>query len=177
MQLRSLDGCRLSIGRYPAFEYNARGGGGKGRLASTKQENILHINFSSETFVIPPLTWRTTKFLYLPLPPGLKIEMSMDKLEGTINRISGEVVLDFESRFIFSIGSIFIFPNLLVKTSLETGKIKGYLNEVEGFVRQKNGKTKLAGVSMIPKTGNNFLDTLLGLPNEAVAILHCEIQE
>ena len=176
MYLKSLEGCRLAIGSYPPFDYDAKGGGGKGTLRPSEQDNILHLSFSSKTFVIPPLSSRTTKFLSLPLPPGLKIEMSMDKLEGTIDKNSGAVLLRFESRFIFSIGSIFKFPDLLVKTSLETGTVKGKLHEEEGLVLQKNGKAKLVGVSTIPPTGNKILDTFLGLPNEALAVLQCEIK-
>ena len=176
MHLKSLEGCRLAIGSYPPFDYDAKGGGGKGTLRPSDQENILNLSFSSETFSIPPLTSRTTKFLSLPLPPCLKIKMSMDKLEGTIDKNSGEVLLRFESRFVFSIGSIFKFPDLLVKTSLETGTVKGKLHEEEGLVLQKNGKAKLVGVSTIPPTGNKILDTFLGLPNEALAVLQCEIK-
>ena len=177
MHLSSLEGCRLAIGSYPPFNYDARGGGGKGTLVKTEKENILNLSFSSETFSIPPLTSQTTKFLFLPLPPGLKIEMSMDKLEGTINKVSGEVLLQFQSKFIFSIGSIFTFPDLLVKTSLQTGKVKSHLYTEEGLIRQKNGKTKLVGIAVIPLTGNNILDNFLGLPNEALAVLQCEIKE
>ncbi len=175
MHLRSLEGCQLAIGSYPPFDYDARGGGGEGTLIPTHKDNVLYLRFSSETFSIPPLTYQTTKFLSLPLPPGLKIEMSMNQLEGTINKVSGEIVLKFESRFIFSIGSIWNFPDLLVKTSLETGKVKGFSHEAEGMVRQSNGQTKLVGVAMIPITGNKVLDTFLGLPNEALAILKCKI--
>ena len=176
MHLKSLDGCRLAIGSYPPFYYDAKGGGGKGTLHPTHTENMLHVSFASETFSIPPLNSRTTKFLSLPLPPGLKIKMSMTKLEGTINQDSGEVLLEFESRFIFSIGSIFKFPDLLVKTSLQTGTVKSQLYEEEGLVLQKDGKTTLVGVSTISQTGNQVLDTFLGLPNEALAVLKCEIK-
>ena len=85
MQMKSLDGCRLTIGSYPPFVYNAYGGGGKATLFPSKKNNLLNISFSSKTFLIPPLTSRTTKFLSLPLPPGLKIEMSMNHLAGTID--------------------------------------------------------------------------------------------
>ena len=142
----------------------------------SEKDNILNLSFSSETFSIPPLTSQTTKFLSLPLPPGLKIEMSMDKLEGTINRHSGELLLRFESRFIFSIGSMFQFPDLVVKTYLQTAKVKGELHEEEGLVLQKNGQARLVGISMIPPTENQILDTFLGLPNEALAVLNCEIK-
>ena len=176
MQLKSLEGCRLKIGKYPPFTYNAYGGGGKATLLPNQKNNLLHISFSSKTFSIPPLTSKTTKFLSLPLPPGFKIEMSMDQLEGTIDKNSGEVLLKFESKFIFSIGAIIKFPELIVKTLLKTGKVKGKLHEGEGLVLQNNGKTKLVGISIIPKTGNKILDTFLGLPNEALAELKCEIK-
>ncbi len=176
MHLKSLKGCRLTIGSFPPFDYDAKGGGGKGTLRASERKNILHLSFSSETFSIPPLTSGTTKFLSLPLPPGLKIEMSMNKLEGTIDKNSGEILLRLDSRFVFSIGSIFKFPDLLVKTSLQTGRVKGQLHEEEGLVLQTNGQTKLVGVSTIPPTGNKLLDTFLGLPNEALAVLQCEIK-
>jgi hypothetical protein len=176
MQLRSLDGCRLIIGKYPPFTYNAYGGGGKATLLPNQTNNLLHISFSSSTFSIPPLNSKTTKFLFAPLPPGFKIKMSMDHLGGTIDENSGEVLLKFESKFLFSIGAILKFPELRVKTLLTTGKVKGVKHEGEGLVIQSNGKTKLVGIATIPKTGNKILDTFLGLPNEALAELKCEIK-
>ena len=176
MQLKSLEGCRLKIGSYPPFIYNASGGGGKATILPSRKNNILHIRFSAETFSIPPLTSRTTKFLSFPLPPGLKIEMSIDQLEGTINKNSGEVLLKFESKFLFSIGTILKFPNLIVKTTLKTGQVKGKLHQAEGLSLQSNGTTKLVGISTIPLTGNICLNSFLGLPNEALAELQCEIK-
>ena len=177
MQLKSLKGCRLTIGSYPPFSYNASGGGGKGILLPSINHNILYLSFSSKTFSIPPLTSKTTKLLSLPLPPGLKIEMSMDKLDGTINTDSGEVILKFESKFVFSIGTMFKFPDLLINTSLKTGEVKGKIHEGKGLPIQKNGKTKLVGIAIIPPTRNKILDMFLGLPNEALAELQCEIKE
>ena len=176
MKMKSLEGCRLTIGSYPPFTYNAYGGGGKATVIPSQKNNLLHVSFSSETFSIPPLTSRTTKFLSLPFPPGLKIEMSMDKLEGTIDTKSGEVLLKFESKFLFSIGAMIKVPELIVSTLLKTGKVKGKLHEGEGHVLQNNGTIKLVGISMIPKTGNKILDIFLGLPNEALAELKCEIK-
>ena len=176
MHLRSLDGCRLAIGKYPSFSYNAYGGGGEAELLPNQKSNLLHISFSSKTFSIPPLTSKSTKFLSLPLPPGFKIEMYMEQLEGTIDKNSGEVLLRFESKFLFSIGAMLKFPKLIVKTLLTSGKVKGKLHEGEGYVLQNNGTIKLVGISMIPKTGNKILDIFLGLPNEALAELKCEIK-
>ena len=102
--------------------------------------------------------------------------MSMDTLEGTIDLNSGEVLFKFESKFIFSIGGMIKFPNLIVKSFLQTGAVKGKLHEAKGLVRQKNGQTKLVGIATIPRTGNKMLDIFLDLPNEALAELQCEIK-
>ena len=40
MQLRSLEGCRLKIGKYPPFIYNAYGGGGKAILLPNQKDNL-----------------------------------------------------------------------------------------------------------------------------------------
>ena len=176
MELKSLEGCRLIIGSYPPFSYNAYGGGGKGKLLPSKKNNIVFLCFSSQSFSIQPWTSKTTKFFSLPLPPGLKIKMSMDKLEGTIDMNSGEVLFEFESKFIFSIGDMIQFPNLIIKSLLQTGKVKSTLHEAKGLVRQRNGKTKLVGIATIPRTGNKILDIFLDLPNEALAELNCEIK-
>ena len=68
------------------------------------------------------------------------------------------------------------FPNLIIKTVLKTGKVKSKLHEGEGLLLQNNGTTKLVGISIIPRTGNKILDAFLGLPNEALAELKCEIK-
>ena len=100
----------------------------------------------------------------------------MDQLAGTINKESGEVLLKFESKFLFSIGSMLEFPELKVKTLLTTGKVQGKLHQGKGEIIQNNGKTKLVGISTIPRTGNKIIDSFLGLPNEAIAELRCEIK-
>tara|TARA_B100000965_G_scaffold405893_1_gene441752 strand:- start:635 stop:937 length:303 start_codon:yes stop_codon:yes gene_type:complete len=100
----------------------------------------------------------------------------MDKLEGTMNKESGEILLEFESKFVFCIGTIFKFPNLLVKTLLKTGPVKGKRHKGKGLPLQENGKAKLVGISTIPKSGNKILDSFLDLPNEAIAELNCEIR-
>ena len=176
MELKSLEGCRLKIGKYPPFTYNAYGGGGKATLISNQKNKLLHISFSSKTFSIPSLTSKTTRFLSLPLPPGFKLKMSMDILEGTVDKNSGDVLLKFESKIHFSIGAMIKFPALMVKTLLKTGKVKGKIHEGEGLILQNNGTTKLVGIATIPKTGNQILDIFLGLPNEAMAELKCEIK-
>ena len=175
MYLRSLDKCLLRIGSYPPFEYDATNGGGAAFILSKEQATTKYLRFDSNTFKIPPLTWKNTKFLCLPFPPGLKIEMLMDKLAGTWDHATGNLSLDFEARFVFSIFRIFHFPSLLIRSSLVTGKVIGSCFEEEGNVINANGRTKLVGIAVVPPTGNKILDAFLGLPNEALAVLNCEI--
>ena len=176
MRLKSLNECRLIIGSYPPFYYDARGGGGHATVKSTAKNNLLQLNFEPETFAIPPLTSQTTRFLYFPLPPGLRIEMYMEELQGSLNKNNGEVLLKFDSKFIFSINNLYKFPELIVKTYLSTGDVKGKRHKAKGLPLQSNGIVSLVGVALIPKTGNFFLDKFLNLPNEALAVLKCEIK-
>ncbi len=175
MFLKSLQGCQLAIGRYPTFYYDARGGGGEANLLQSESRHLQKIRFNPNTFHIPPLNWKTTKILGLPMPPGLEIKMFLDTLQGTIEMSTGEIKLDFESRFVFTMFPSFYFPDLIVKTCLTSGKAKSGLHFAKGKPLQKDGSTKLVGIAVIPPSGNLFLDTFLDLPNEALAILQCKI--
>ncbi len=177
MYLKSLERCRLAIGSYPHFIYNASGGGGRANMAFNQSENDLFLVFSPDEFIIPPLSWRTAKLLGLPIPPGLRIEMCMDKLEGKVNKVTGDVNLRFEARFLFTIWPTLTFPNLIVKTKLITGKVNSRLHSEEGLVLQKDGHARLVGIADIPPTGNRILDIFLGLPNEALAVLECQFKK
>lgn len=89
-------GCKLGISRYPDFEYDAEGGMGTGVGAKVTENNNpanndLPVSFDLETLYIPPLTSSTTKFLGLPLPPFLKIDIVPEAFQGNINQESGKV--------------------------------------------------------------------------------------
>ena len=47
--------------------------------------------------------------------------------------------------------------------------------EIQGQRIQPNGNTRLVGVSIVPKSGNQLLDKFLNLPTAALAILNCEL--
>ncbi|WP_269623196.1 hypothetical protein [Prochlorococcus marinus] len=173
--LKSQTECQLAIGSYPIFLYDARGGGGEANLLSSNTKNNLHYKFDSETFSIPPLNSKTTKFLGMPLPPGLQIKMFMNKLEGTIDFQTGEVIFDFNASFEFSICRLIKFPNLIINTILGTRRVKSRLFDVSGQVLQKDKQTTLVGIAMIERTNNWILDSFLKLPNEALAVLKCQI--
>ncbi|WP_225866194.1 hypothetical protein [Prochlorococcus marinus] len=177
IRLKSLDGCRLTIGSFPPFLYDSRGGGGIARITFLGDKRLVSLKFDPYEFSIPSLNWRTSKFLGLPIPPGLEINMVLDKLEGTIDRDSGEVLLDFEARFILKIFNFWEFPKLIVSTSLSTGHVVSNLHDIKGQPLNNEEISRLVGVAVIPPTGNMFLDRFLGLPNEAMASLECEIKE
>ena len=177
MQLESLKGCKLRIGKYPYFVYDARGGGGyaETNLKKRSQDSHLEVKFNPTNFSIPAINWRTTKFLYLPLPPGLEININVDKLEGFIEHSKGIISLQFESRFIFRIFNLYSFPELQIKTTLSSNFSKDKICQSSAESIQKDGKCTLIGASIIPATGNKLLDLFLGLPNDALAILHCKV--
>ena len=176
MQLHSSKGCRLTIGSYPHFLYDASGGGGKAIIIETNERNIKYLKFCSKTFEIPSMNYKTTKFLGLPLPPGITIKMTMEKLEGTINQESGDINLNFQARFKLKFASFFQFPSLIVKSLLKTGKVNTITYDSVGVPLQKDGKTKLVGVTKIPKTSNSLLNSFLFLPTNALAELQCVLK-
>jgi len=100
----------------------------------------------------------------------------MDQMEGTIDKNSGEILLQFKSKFILRIGGMLKFTELIIQTLLKTGKVKSKLHKAKSINLKQNGLTKLLGISLVPKTGNKILDTFLGLPNEARAKLNCKIK-
>lgn len=93
VEFRTLEGCKLGIWRYPIFEYNANGGLGNGTGQEKKGEtsDIIDVDFNVKDLYIPSLNGETTKFLGLPLPPFLKIDIVPEILQGNIDRKSGKV--------------------------------------------------------------------------------------
>ena len=79
--------------------------------------------------------------------------MYMEQLEGTIDKNSKEVLLRFESKFLFSIGDMLKFPKLIVKTLLTSGKVKGKSNMegelVEELQRENQEKIKFLNMIMV----------------------------
>jgi hypothetical protein len=94
-EFRTRDGCRLGIARYPDFAYNAQGGRGvgAGRGAKSGEDGTVLVNFDVATLYIPSMSGATTRFLGLPLPPFLKIDILPEALGGTIDRATGQVTV------------------------------------------------------------------------------------
>jgi hypothetical protein len=93
VEFKTLDGCKLGIWRYPIFEYNANGGigNGIGQEKNGETDETIDVDFDVKSLYIPSLNGETTKFLGLPLPPFLKIDIVPEILQGKIDRKSGKV--------------------------------------------------------------------------------------
>lgn len=175
LQLTTLDDCDLVIGRYPRFRYNASGGGGTS-APHLERDSVL---FPPGQLTIPPLDWRSTRFLGLPLPPGLSIRIQPEQLEGQIDSQSGAVALRFRARFRFRIQlgatELYQAPDLLVDTELRSDRCQGQRHHASGRALDGSGAALLVGVAMVPPSGDAWLDRFLGLPDEALAVLRCRI--
>lgn len=175
LQLTTLDDCGLVIGRYPRFRYNASGGGGTS-APRLEGDSVL---FPPGQLTIPPLDWRSTRFLGLPLPPGLSIRIQPEQLEGQIDSHSGAVALRFRARFRFRIQlgatELYQAPDLLVDTELRSDRCQGQRHHASGRALDGSGAALLVGVAMVPPSGDAWLDRFLGLPDEALAVLRCRI--
>lgn len=173
-RLDTLAGCGLAIGRYPRFSYNAVGGVAHAS-AEAGPDNTLKLSFSPARTRIPALTSGTTRFLGLPLPPGLRIGIEPDRLEGLIDPVSGAVELQFQARFRFELrlraAELYSAPDLLVDTTLTTGAIQSERHHCQGRALNGDQPALLVGVARIEPCGAGWLDRFLGLPDEALALL------
>jgi hypothetical protein len=173
LQLQTETGCGLVIGRYPRFRYDARGGGGPATLGATVGEGWQSLVFDPATLLIPALTTRTTRFLGLPLPPGLAIAVHPEQLDGRWQPATGAVQLLFRSRFRFSLAGLYQAPDLIVETQLVTGQVQGQRHRAQGQPLDGLGQGLLVGVATVQPTGEAWFDRFLGLPEEALALMRC----
>jgi hypothetical protein len=179
-QLITLAGCQLAIGRYPRFTYNASGGGGISASSGVVDPgDTTPLRFDADQLRIPPLTWRTTRVLGLPLPPGLSITIVPEFLHGAFDPADQRIRLQFRARFRFRLAAgdvcLYAAPDLLVDTTLQSGACQGQRHRAIGRPRGGDGAACLVGIARVAPTGDAWLDRFLGLPDEALAKLHCRL--
>ncbi|KAG9453141.1 hypothetical protein H6P81_006045 [Aristolochia fimbriata] len=176
VEFQTLKTCKLGISRYPDFVYNAEGGRGKGigKESNGDGPHKISVIFNAGNLYIPPLTSSTTRFLGVPLPPFLKIEIIPELLQGTIEG-GGQINLEFKARFLFSIGTIYRAPPLLVATVLTTEESKGMLKKGKGQRLDKEGNCRLIGVATVEKIDDAIMNSFLSLPTECLADLDAKI--
>lgn len=180
VKFETLGACKIGIARYPDFEYNAQGGRGTGTGKTTTVKDFngdtsVSVDFDVKSLYIPPLTTATTKFLGLPLPPLLKIDIVPEIFRGSINQESGKVDLNFKAKFWFSIGSIYRAPPLQVETLLTSEESKGTLRRGRGERLNEEGRCRLVGVATIDPIDDFLMNSFLGLPTECLANLNATI--
>ncbi len=173
MGLATEDGCALAIGAYPRFRYDGRGGAGTGRASDPLTEGWRTVTFDASRLVIPPLSRHTTRFLGVPLPPGLRIAIDPQHLAGRWHPETGAVDLRFLARFRPLLGTRPMAPDLIVSTELVTRAVAGRRHRAEGRPLDATGRGVLVGIAAVEPTGTAWVDRFLGLPDEALAVLHC----
>ncbi|MEB3351742.1 MAG: hypothetical protein VKM01_05390 [Cyanobacteriota bacterium] len=175
MRLVTLSGCALAIGGWPRFGYNARGGGGEATVCP-RANGRLGLIFEAAGLRIPPLNSSTTRILGLPMPPPLTLRILAERLEGDLDPVSGAVRLWFEARFQFSVGRLYQAPDLRIATELSTGAANGSRHRATGRALLAGNPGQLVGVAAVAPCGEAWLDRMLGLPDEALAVLRCRFE-
>lgn len=168
-------GCALAIGPYPHFRYDGRGGGGVGRAGESLGGGWQALMFEPASLAIPPLHWRTTRLLGCPLPPGLRIAIRPQELQGRWHPGSGAVELRFVARFALLVAARPVAPDLIVATELATHAVGGRRHRAEGTPLDGEGRGVLVGIATVAPTGAGWVDRFLHLPDEALAVLRCQL--
>lgn len=75
----------------------------------------------------------------------------------------------------FSIGSLYKAPPLMVKTTLTSEESKGLMRSGEGKRMDGEGRCRLVGVATVDPVNDLLLDSFLGLPTECIADLNVQI--
>lgn len=86
-----------------------------------------------------------------------------------------QVDLEFKAKFLFSIGSIYKAPPLLVETVLTSEESKGTMRNGRGERLNEEGRCRLVGVATVEPINDFLLDSFLGLPTECLADLNALI--
>jgi hypothetical protein len=178
-RLQTLEGCGLVISHYPGFRYNATGGGALGHVEALVDGRQALI-FPADQVQIPPLSSRTGRFLGLPLPPGLQINIEPERLDGHLDPSNGHIELHFLARFRLQLQlagrRLYSAPPLLVDTRLSTAAVSSHRHQINGRPLSMDSRGRLVGVAMVPTSGEPWLDRFLGLPDEALAVLDFELR-
>ncbi|XP_068635460.1 uncharacterized protein [Aristolochia californica] len=177
VEFQTMRTCKLGISRYPNFAYNAEGGRGRGIGTKNYRDkpDCIAVSFDLQTLYIPPLTSATTRFLGLPLPPFLRIDIVPELFQGTIDEKTGQVDLEFKAKFLFSIGTIYRAPPLIVKTVLTSEESKGKIKRGKGKRLDKEGNCGLIGVATLDTIDDTFMNSFLNLPTECLAAINAKI--
>lgn len=176
VQLSTLQGCQLAIGRYPPFHYDGRGGGGPAPRPAAQEAGLLQLRFDPQGLRIPALQAGTTRWLGLPLPRGVVIAITPHRLEGELDPVSGAIRLVFEACFQPRLGRWYQPAPLQVATTLVSGAVQGRRRSLRGAPLDAAGRAVLVGVAQVPPSGDPWLDRFLGLPDEALALLRCRME-
>jgi hypothetical protein len=86
-----------------------------------------------------------------------------------------KVDLEFKAKFLFSAGSIYKPPPLIVKTVLTSEESKGTMKSGRGIRLDEEGKCRLVGVATVDPIDDFIMNSFLGLPTECLAELNAVI--
>ncbi|MFO0031773.1 MAG: hypothetical protein ACK54Z_05885, partial [Cyanobacteriota bacterium] len=69
-----------------------------------------------------------------------------------------------------------VAPDLIVATRLTSHTVRSQRHPIRGMTLDGQGRGVLVGVATVEPTGEGWVDRFLGLPDEALAVLRCQLR-
>lgn len=88
-------------------------------------------------------------------------------MQGTLDKASGKLELEFDATFHASLWPLYSAPPLTVRTKLTSETATGQRRGTWRGERLAGGRAVLVGVAQVPRTSAAFVNALLQLPTEA----------
>ncbi|RZR93473.1 hypothetical protein BHM03_00021986 [Ensete ventricosum] len=179
VEFETLEGCKLGISRYPDFEYNAKGGAGNAVGRKDRTDDMLCVSFDVGTLGLPgnhqQREWEGGGGNYSSAD-GFDIQpLNFIAKHDLAYESSLQVELMFRARFLFSVGSIYRAPPLMVETTLTSEESRGTMRAGRGERMDEEGRCKLVGVALVDPIDDALMNAFLRLPTECIAMLNAKI--
>ncbi len=172
-------GSTLGVAWFPEFQYNTTDKSGGWGTVTDLGDGKGYVSFLDDSLSVEPLEFIPGIIPWTDAIPGtetIRVEIFPNEMSGEIDFCTGEISMDFDAMFQTRMELIEPFygmvDEIIVICDLTTGVSTGQSHSLEGSLMEDNGRLTLAGVAVVPETGDILVNTLLTLPSDARVMMN-----